>query len=536
MSSPHVAGAALLLRAAHPNWRVDDVISALETTAEAAAVRNDDDSPASTIDSGAGAVRVDRAARIGLTLRETRIRFIAANPATSSSVDPGGLNLPGIASDACVSECSFARTLTALQTGSWTLTTEGELDIEVSPASLSLQAGEQQQIEVTIRRGEVELGQWGRGSVVLTPASTSLVTQRLAVGARIAAGELPDVPELFVGANRGREDILIENLVDLEELVIRTSALTRAEQREVLLPQDPANSSAFNGEEGTFTEFFEVPAGTLMIQARTFQSTAVDIDLFVGRDDNGDGRAQEEELVCRSITPDDIELCRIEQPEPGTWWVRVQNWRSSLAGEDQVPFDFVVLTESDDPSLTATAPGRHPGGNLTVPVYWDQPAMARTEHWEGVVVLASSPDEVADIGMIPLSIRRFQQNQPAETALFNDQSLPVALAANSTHDRLYIDVPTSANRLQVEVQGDLNSVSLRRLGFDDLLETVPLTPPAPAQVLAEASRAGNTFTIDLQPASGANLEAGRYYVVLTNNSAAERFVEVRATVSEVAPV
>ncbi len=536
MSSPHVAGAALLLRAAHPSWEVDDVITALETTAEADAIRREDNSPARIVDAGAGAPRVDQAARIGLTLRETRIRFNASNPALSTSVKPGDLNLPGIFSESCVSECSFLRTLTALSAGFWTVETEGDLDISVTPTSFSLASGEQQQIEITIRRGSVNLNEIGDGSVLLTPATGNLAPQRLPASARIAAGELPEPQQFFVDANRGREDLVVEDLLDVDELVIRTSALVRPEPREPTLVQDPTGDDPFDGEGGTFTELIDVPPGALLLQAETFDSTSGDIDLFVGRDDNGDGVAQEAELVCASISSDDLEVCRIELPQSGTWWVMVQNWAASQPGEDDVPFEFAVLTDSDDPSLTAVAPGRHAGGDLTLPVYWDQPEIRRTDRWWGVVAMASSPDETADIGMIPLTIRRFEQNQPVETALFNDVTTPIALAASSTHDRLYIDLPVSAARLQVEVEGDLDQVDLRRLDFDQLGVSAPLTPPPPASVLQQAVRSGDSFTLDLQTGTGETLEPGRYYVVLENQSDEERFVEVTPQVTELEPV
>ena len=529
MSAPHVAGAALLLRAANPGWGVDEVISALETTAVADKVRNADDSPARVPDRGAGGVQVDQAARAGLYLPVSQSEFLTANPAAGG--DPGSLNLPGIATNNCVNSCTFTRTVRALQAGTWQVSAVGDLDIEVTPATLNLAAGDQQEIEVSISRGQVDLGEWGAGSVVLNPDSSQLATQRLPVGAFVSAGEMPGEQRFVSQTNRGRDQITIPELIDLDELVIQTSALLRPERREPSLAPDPSNREPFDGSAGTFTEFMEVEPDSMLLLAETFTSSAPDVDLFVGRDLNGDGIAQENELVCESISPNEIEKCEVEFPEPGTWWVHVQIFTgSSNFSSDLVPFEFAVFREQPDPSLVVSAPGAHPGGPLTFPVYWDQPAMLRDERWRGVIGVASAPDKLADIGVVPLRVTRSGENTPAETALFSGQTQPVVLPARAVHDRLYIDVPPGMASLDVAIEGSLEDVTLRRLGFDELVESVPSTPPAPAQILVQADQSGENWT-----ASIANPDAGRYFVVLENDGPGESRVDVTASAARAQP-
>ncbi|MEX0916195.1 MAG: S8 family serine peptidase, partial [Wenzhouxiangellaceae bacterium] len=181
MSAPHVAGAALLLRSANPDWGVAEVVSALETTAAADIVRNSDDSEARVPDRGAGGVQVDLAAQIGLYLPVSQANFLAANP--TSGGDPGALNLAGVVSDNCVGSCQFTRTVRALGAGTWNVSGEGDLDIEVTPSLFTLAEGQQREIQITVSRGRVDLSEWGAGSVVLSPSSGDFTTQRLAVGA-----------------------------------------------------------------------------------------------------------------------------------------------------------------------------------------------------------------------------------------------------------------------------------------------------------------------------------------------------------------
>lgn len=523
MSAPHVSGAALLLRAAHPEWGVDEVISALETTAVPGKVTNGDDSEARVVDRGAGGVRVDLASRIGLFLPVEQQEFLDANPGSPSPGDPGALNLPGVFSENCVETCRFTRRVEGLGAGTWNVSTEGELGITVSPSTFSLAAGERQTLEITVTADQVPFGQWGAGSIVLASSNPAFVTQRLPVGAKVSAGDLPESVAFESQTNRGRAALEIPSVAAVSELVVRTSELKRPESRNVTLEQDPTRDEPFDDDQGTHTELFEVPDGALLLYAETFQSSAVDVDLFVGRDDNGNGRADEFEARCSSTSPDELETCRIARPDAGTWWVRVQLWESN-GPSDPVLFDFAAFAEQPDPSLVSFGPGVHDGGALTLPVFWDQPAMLEDERWTGVISLASSPDFFDNIGTVLVDVKRTGTNEPAETALFNDQAYPVVVPSGATHDRLYIDLP-AASKLNVTVDGELSNVTVRRRDFDELVATVPQTPPAPAEVLVTASRDGNQWTAELEDLAG-----GRYFVVLENDGPLETSSVVTASV------
>ena len=60
MSSPHVAGAALLLKDAHPSWTPGQIKSALMTTAITDVVKEDLTTPADPFDFGSGRITVDQ--------------------------------------------------------------------------------------------------------------------------------------------------------------------------------------------------------------------------------------------------------------------------------------------------------------------------------------------------------------------------------------------------------------------------------------------------------------------------------------------
>src|SRR5690606_34901435 len=121
------------------------------------------------------------------------------------------------------------------------------------------------------------------------------------------------------------------------------------------------NDDAFDNVQQNYFETFQVPAGAgINYRVRISTEAAVpDIDLFVGRDTNGNGLPDESEEVCRSTTPDSNEVCAFTvQGTSGNqqYWLMAQNWsgpgtnvRSSRA--------VVPSGAGDGETLVATGPG-----------------------------------------------------------------------------------------------------------------------------------------------------------------------------------
>src|SRR6185436_21053222 len=84
--------------------------------------------------------------------------------------------------------------------------------------------------------------------------------------------------------------------------------------------------------DGVGVTFVDLPADTIRFIVRTFDSEAVDADLFVGRDDDLDGEIEPEEERCNSGTPTSDEYCEIANPEAGSWWIAVINYEASEPG------------------------------------------------------------------------------------------------------------------------------------------------------------------------------------------------------------
>ncbi|MBE2221722.1 MAG: S8 family serine peptidase [Anaerolineae bacterium] len=77
MSSPHIAGSAALIKAAHPDWTPGQIKSAMMLTANGTHVKEDGVTPADAFDYGSGRIDLTRAADSPLTIDETLENYMA---------------------------------------------------------------------------------------------------------------------------------------------------------------------------------------------------------------------------------------------------------------------------------------------------------------------------------------------------------------------------------------------------------------------------------------------------------------------------
>ncbi len=184
MASPHNAGAAALLRQLHPSWTPAEVKSALMMTASQTVLLEDGVTPANAHAGGAGRVQADAAAKAGLVLGETTANYLAANPANGGDIS--ALNLASMASTACASSCSFARTFRATRANqrNWDARVEGLTGVVDQP-QFNLGSDGMGTLRVTVdTRGQAP-GTWAYGQLVLTPrGSTDSPVLRLPIAVR----------------------------------------------------------------------------------------------------------------------------------------------------------------------------------------------------------------------------------------------------------------------------------------------------------------------------------------------------------------
>ncbi|MCU1371574.1 MAG: peptidase and in kexin sedolisin [Ilumatobacteraceae bacterium] len=163
MSGPHVAGAGILLKAAHPDWTPGQIKSALMTTAITAVVKEDEETPADPFDMGAGRIDIARAASPGLTLDEAADDFVDLT-GTVNAID---LNIPSINATVMPGRETTTRTFTNVGGGTATYRVSASAPdgstITASPSSFTVAAGQSRDVAITITTaghlGEQQFGQ-----------------------------------------------------------------------------------------------------------------------------------------------------------------------------------------------------------------------------------------------------------------------------------------------------------------------------------------------------------------------------------------
>ena len=200
MASPHVAGAAALLKSLHPTWSAGQIQSALMTTAVSDGIlKEDGQSPANPFDRGSGRIDVQQAALAGLLLDESYLNFVLANPDFDG--DASTLNLPSFATTDLDSTFQWERTVSSsLPTEvHWAVTTTANpgLTLNVTPSTILLPGGDSTTMRVDATVGGISPGESLFGEIILTPNQAGVPTARFPVA--VIAGQNPPAPPVVTG-------------------------------------------------------------------------------------------------------------------------------------------------------------------------------------------------------------------------------------------------------------------------------------------------------------------------------------------------
>jgi subtilisin family serine protease len=538
MASAHIAGAAALVRAIRPSWTVAQVVSTLETTTTTILTRDFDVSYATTHERGSGRPRLARALKAGLYLDVSGEEFIAANPATGGV--PGNLNLPTMAIPACKEKCIFTRTVTDQKGGgSWTARASAPpgVEVRITPANFTLADGASRTltIELDVTKAH-RIGQWIEAWVLLT--SDGSPEQRLTIAAYSTGGSLPAGWKITDDRDTGSQGFRLDGLVAIPDLTLQSGGFVAPTRTVNTLKQDPTSSGItavkgtrnvlqsgdpYNGVEGVFTAWHNLPEGGLWLHAETLASSAVDIDLFMGRDNNGDGVADAEEELCSSIGSTDIEQCDLYSLPGGNYWIVVQNWKGTNPAGDQVTLLSAAIARDEHPSMVATGQGIAAAGEaMDLRVNWRNVPALPGEEWLGALSVGTRRDQSGNLGVIPIRFSRSGIAEPQTFPLFAGETQQLALAASSPHQRVFLDVPPGTQSFRISASGD-NAVQSNNLKLElfrqDLADATASQPfaslPGGLPVVATGSGGnsqGPSVTL------GSNPVPGRYYVRISNNS------------------
>jgi uncharacterized repeat protein (TIGR01451 family) len=444
MASPHVAGAAALLRALHPTWSPAEIKSALLTTAVTAVLKEDGVTPADPHAVGAGRLDLTAAARAGLLLNESGANFAAANPLASGA--PQTLNLPALVDGACVNACRWTRTVRSAldRSAVWTAVLElpDGFTGSVTPATFTLAPGATQELTITL---EVEAagGQaWRFGALRLTPDLAAVPAQQVPIAVLGQQAELPE--RVVIPARRDAGSQLVTGLraPAITNFTVEAFGLTPAAVSRFALPQDPTNATADGGLyddlDQVFWMTFDVPPGTLRLAAEVVASAAPDVDMALGFDSNGDGRPSPDEERCLGAGGYWNERCDLFRPRAGTWWVVVMNYAASAPGAvDAIELATAVVPAQDAGNLRVEGPTAVPAMQpFDVRIFFDQ-VMQPGDYWYGAVSLGTDPGQPGNIGLLPIDLRR----------LADDVTKSASSAAAMPGDRLTFTIAVQPNML-----------------------------------------------------------------------------------------
>ncbi|WP_172449359.1 S8 family serine peptidase [Bowmanella denitrificans] len=370
MASPHVAGAAALLKQARPNWTIAEIQSALMLTANQQTFKEDGSTASDYFDMGSGMVDVGKAVQSGLVMNISMAQYRAANPATGG--DPSALNMPSIAQSQCFGTCRWTRTFKATQSGNWQLSAQNDsgLDFNISPSSFNLSVGQQQTVTISLDTNNATPDQWHFANIRLSGASQTL---NMPVAVIPTGGKLPQ--QVVIEAKRNADSYQIQGLQTLstDNLELEVFGLGASINETGELAEDSSGDDVFDDlNDGVATHLFTVPAGSKRLITEITETTSTDLDIWLGRDSNGDGIAQENELLASSAESTAFEKIDLLAPQAGSYWLLVQNWQAGNSGSDSYTLAR-TLVNSRSQNMAAQGPSQVSHHQpFDVLMHWDQ--------------------------------------------------------------------------------------------------------------------------------------------------------------------
>ena len=190
MSSPHSAGTAALIKAAHPTWSAGQIKSA-EMTSSVQSVVDSDGSAATPFDRGAGSIRANRAVSPTLTFDVTAAAYAASS---TNQLDRVDLNLPSINADPLAGVLKTTRRAKNVsgrtQSFKVAVTTAAGLSVSVSPSIFTIPAGGTKALTITLDGTNMTDAAEAFAQITLKPLDRSQVQVVLPVAARRAPGNI----------------------------------------------------------------------------------------------------------------------------------------------------------------------------------------------------------------------------------------------------------------------------------------------------------------------------------------------------------
>ncbi|MCG9697677.1 S8 family serine peptidase [Shewanella sp. Isolate11] len=435
MASPHVAGAAALLRQSHPYWTPMQVQSALMMTASKTLTNagyldnySDYGELSGLHDAGAGRMHVELADKVGLVLDESMDNMAAANPNLGGY--PKNLNTAYMVDNDCPKECSFVRTFTATEDASWTVDTEawfGDFEISAQPESFSLKAGETQSIVITAKALQnVSAATYtdltgNQGQVRLVSDNPSSPVLELPIWTYAGDSGLPDY--LKINAHRKSSTLNVGpfNTAEITDFTSRSFGLVKGENKTIHTYTDTTGADPFDlieGEDGAVNpnhiEWTDVPEGAKLLAGSVVGDEYNRVLVFMGQDSDGDGLPSMEETLCMSTNYSIANFCTITEPHAGRYFTVYMNLATISTGEVDLGRDITIstaLVDVDNSNLTVSAPAQIPGyEEYNLELAYNLPEMEVGDTYFGGFDIGSNANDAGNLGFVPVIINQIDKD------------------------------------------------------------------------------------------------------------------------------
>jgi subtilisin family serine protease len=423
MASPHLAGAAALLKAKFPTFLPARIMAMLQTTAVTNILKEDGVTPANPFDVGSGRVDLSKAAKAGFTLPESAFNFFYSDPALGG--DPRSLNLPSFYNSKCAINCTWNRTLRSITSVpmTYTVSVSAPFTITVTPSSFTLAPGASLPISVLADMKLRNLGIFEFGRITFTPSDPSYPTQTMPVVVNKVNSNLPSRVTITTFTETGTYNLSGLQAIDITALQTSVNGLSKAMLKTQNVLGDPTNGNAFDDLSQVMWYTATVPAGQVRLVAEVVDTTSTDVDLFVGRDTNANGLPEAGETVCTSATGEVFEYCNINNPAAGVWWVVAQNWQASGPAGDDITMATGAVPAGAAGNLTATGPSVVPQGQqYSIALGYTLTGSGYPDRYYGTLTLGTDAGNPTNLGTANIDIRRRENArvQVAHLAPFAD--------------------------------------------------------------------------------------------------------------------
>jgi hypothetical protein len=387
MSSPHVAGVALLLRQAHPGWSPAAVKSALMTTTYSTL---DDGLPAPQNgllpwSQGAGHIDPNKATDPGLVYDLAKADYVQYNcKVNKASVSPASdcttfgtldetynLNLPSITVASVVGTTSVRRTVTNVGSASASYTASASVpgfSATVSPSSLTLAPGASANFTVQLTSAGAAANVWQFGSlnwtdgthVVRSPISAKVGLQVSSpaeiASDKVSGSKLFAVRTAYSGVMPTAKGGLKEATIGAQTTLAGAGVSSAQMQAACAAGVSTANISVYS---------FAVPVNTVVARFALFQG-----DGNPG-DDHDLGVLAPSGTWSYSGNDGSDENLQFPSPAAGTWKVCVGAYASNVAAMKHRLNSWVVTRSDVGGKLVLAVPGKvAAGANTSVGFSW----------------------------------------------------------------------------------------------------------------------------------------------------------------------